>query len=138
LYYDGGDPVPPPGPPDPGPRTAIVRLACGGADFANPQFIDGNANHKPGDPYLYEIDANTKYACGVGLGGGAIFLIILLVLGVVYVAGGFIYNKAIKKEPGLGFPNEEFWKDSPGMAKDGVMFLLSKITGGKVGYTAVS
>ena len=30
LKYEFGDPVPPPGPPDPGPREAFIFISCGG------------------------------------------------------------------------------------------------------------
>jgi len=58
MFYDGGDPVPPPGPPDPGARQCKIVLTMGDSgDFTNFKFIDDNQNHKPGDPYIYEIDA---------------------------------------------------------------------------------
>jgi len=137
LKYQGGDPVPPPGPPDPGAREAEVRLKCGTSAMSNMKYIDANGRKAPDGNYLYEIDADSSYACGGAMSGGWWFIIILLILFVVYIIGGFVYNKLIKKEEGIGFPHAEFWKESPGMAKDGVMFLMSKITGGKVGYSSV-
>jgi hypothetical protein len=136
VHYDQGDPVAGPDPPA-GPRKATVRLTCGSSPWSDPLFID--AVHKPSDDaYIYEVDAKSSFVCSlVGISGGTIFLIILLVLVVVYIIGGIIFNKAIKKEDGIGFPHIEFWKDSPFMAKDGVMFLASKVTGGRVGYADV-
>jgi len=59
LNYTGGDPVPPPGPPSPGPRTAYAVISPGNKNntLYNLKFVDHNQNHKPGDPYVWEIDA---------------------------------------------------------------------------------
>jgi len=59
YYFKGGDPVPPPGPPDPGPRQAIIKLFKGRENrLTNFSFIDGNQNHKPWETYTFEITAN--------------------------------------------------------------------------------
>jgi len=135
MMYTGGDPVVGPS-PDPGAREALVRLSCGSGAMTGTSFIDANGRKAPDGAYLYEIDGSSSYACG-GMSGGWWFIIILIILAVVYVIGGIIYNKAVKKEEGSGFPNLDFWVETPALAKEGVMFLLSKITGGKVGYSSV-
>eukprot|EP01006_Ploeotia_vitrea_P013553 TRINITY_DN3539_c0_g1_i1.p1 TRINITY_DN3539_c0_g1~~TRINITY_DN3539_c0_g1_i1.p1 ORF type:complete len:286 (+),score=30.40 TRINITY_DN3539_c0_g1_i1:46-903(+) len=57
---------------------------------------------------------------------GWIFIIILIVAAVGYIAGGLVFNIAVKKVRGIeAFPNIEFWKDFPSLVKDGVMFSLS-------------
>jgi len=129
LHYSHGDPVPPPGPPDPGPRIAVVRLKCGTSDWANPTFIDAGSKDFNGE-YLYEIDADSKYACSL-LSGGTIFLIILIVLIVVYIVAGLIYNKV--RHDKVEFPNLDFWKDAPFLATGGCKFLAFKLSGGRIG-----
>jgi len=66
---------------------------------------------------------------GGGLGGGAIFLIILVSVLFMYIVGGIIYNKFVKKE-GVSHPHLETLKGIPGLVKDGCMFTISKIKRG--------
>lgn len=138
LKYTGGDPVPPPGPPDPGPREAIVRLTCGSAAFGDALYVDASNRPKDGNAYVYEVDAKSSYACG-GVSGGTVFIIILICLIVVYIVAGIIVNKFVRHEETMDkiFPHFEFWKESPILAKEGTMFVLSKVTGGRVGYSSV-
>ena len=43
LKYTGGDPVPPPGPPDPGAREAFVFITCDGSSVIGPwTYIDAS------------------------------------------------------------------------------------------------
>ena len=43
LKYTGGDPVPPPGPPDPGPREAYIFVKCGGSTTIGPwTYVDAS------------------------------------------------------------------------------------------------
>jgi len=67
LNYSSGDPVPPPGPPFPGPREARIILMPGEkstlTDFV---YIDGNQDHHPGDIYMYYISVYAPTnPCGV-------------------------------------------------------------------------
>jgi len=139
LHYDtGGDPVTG---AQPGPRQAVVTVSCGPAPWTLSTYLDGAQNRK-GTTYLYGIIGTSQYACGAGgkVSGGGIFMILLLVCVVVYLLGGVIYSKAILKEPGiLVFPPAQvaFWHEAPGLAKDGVMWTLGKVTQGKFGYTQV-
>ncbi|XP_066919936.1 uncharacterized protein [Clytia hemisphaerica] len=64
-----------------------------------------------------------------GLSKGSILCISLLVISVVYIVGGILINKYVRKvdESTSLCPNAEFWKVLPGYIKDGFMFTKSKI-----------
>jgi len=93
------------------------------------------------DPKLhYKFQWNTKYGCPVnekiagvgGLSGGSIILITLLVVTVVYFVGGVLLLKFWKKKEGTEVvPNVEFWISIPGLVRDGGVFIVQKIRGGK-------
>ncbi|GAM29184.1 hypothetical protein SAMD00019534_123600 [Acytostelium subglobosum LB1] len=66
-----------------------------------------------------------------GIGGGWIFVIILLCSATVYIVAGIIINYKVRGLQGKElFPNVTFWSDTlPGLLKDGVLFIKGKITG---------
>jgi hypothetical protein len=72
-----------------------------------------------------------------GLSGGDVFLIIFFVGFAVYFIAGAGYNYYRQKEGIELIPNVEFWRDLPFLCKDGVMFIVNKITGGSGGYSSV-
>jgi len=88
---------------------------------------------------LYQIRMKSKYACPIkggiagevsGLSGGSIFLIIVLIAAVLYLSIGSIVMWKVKGHSGIEvIPNIEFWKDLPGLIKDGVLLIRSKFTG---------
>lgn len=116
-----------------GNRQFEIDLTCDyKTDIGAPVFTEEN-------PKLhYNFQWATKYACpkgssggggGGGLSGGSIFLIILLVGGVVYLVGGILFNKFKRQATGVEIiPNVGFWTSLPGLIKDGVMFIVHKIT----------
>lgn len=60
------------------------------------------------------------------MSGGSVFLIIVLVFTIVYVAGGIAYNKFVKGLTGAQTcPNLGFWMAIPGLVNAGVRFSLS-------------
>ncbi|EGG19546.1 mannose-6-phosphate receptor domain-containing protein [Cavenderia fasciculata] len=66
-----------------------------------------------------------------GIGGGWIFIIILLVATTVYILAGIGFNYKVRNLRGKEmFPNYAFWADFPGLLKDGVLFIKSKVSGG--------
>ena len=87
-------------------REAIVTYLCDKSlheheiSFSNDVKLVGRS--------LY-ISAHSKAVCTAssGLSGGAIFLIILACLIVVYIIGGFAYS--LIKEGTLSFPHKDFW-----------------------------
>eukprot|EP00111_Clytia_hemisphaerica_P009524 TCONS_00027924-protein len=82
---------------------------------------------------------SSKYGCVVSGGGGGssgkngistgtILCIVLLVLIIVYMVSGILINKYVRKvEKGDEFPNKNFWKDFPGLIKDGFAFTYHQI-----------
>ncbi|XP_023024128.2 cation-dependent mannose-6-phosphate receptor [Leptinotarsa decemlineata] len=61
-----------------------------------------------------------------GLSGGSVFLIILIVLATVYFIGGALISYFIRGARGVEIvPNIDFWRNLPGLVKDGAIFLLS-------------
>jgi len=66
LKHTGGDPIPPPGPPDPGPRETIIFIHCGGSEpVGNWQYVDASDNPKDGNTYQYWLITTTNL-CGSG------------------------------------------------------------------------
>lgn len=61
---------------------------------------------------------------GLSLGSG--ILIFLACLVFVYLVGGIVYNKKVRPSDDL-FPGVGFWREVPGLVKDGCSFTLAKI-----------
>jgi len=73
-----------------------------------------------------------------GLTFGGYFLIILPVLLVVYVVVFVLINRFARQQTGLDMlPHRGFWGAIPGYTKDGVMFLVSRVTGKGGNYQSV-
>jgi len=59
-----------------------------------------------------------------GLSGGSLFLIIVVIVVPLYVVIGCIYKSKAQGTAGMeSCPNIEFWRDLPGLIKDGFKFL---------------
>jgi len=95
----------------------------------------------------YNVNMKSKYACPIGGGGGGgssglsggwIFVIILLCGGVLYLLVGVVVKwKVMNTEPGTELiPNIDFWRDLPGLIKDGFVFVKNKLTGA-AGYSSL-
>lgn len=71
----------------------------------------------------YTIVWRTSAACagGGGLGGGWIFILILLGIVFIYVVGGVIFMYVTTKE--LTFPNCEFWTYFFELVREGFLFV---------------
>lgn len=66
-----------------------------------------------------------------GMSWGTLTLILVGVGLVVYLAGGCAYNVRYKSMSGItALPQFEFWKQIPGLVKDGLKFTWSKIKNG--------
>jgi hypothetical protein len=89
----------------------------------------------------YVFTFKSMYACessggGGGLGGW-IFVIIVLVGFVLFLVVGSIYKWKVKGASGSDvIPLIDFWKDLPGLIKDGCLFAWAKLTC-KSDYTSV-
>jgi hypothetical protein len=64
-----------------------------------------------------------------GIGGGTVFLIILIVVIPVYIIAGCVYMRKQKGTTTMAesCPHSEFWFAFPGLIKDGCMFTAAKI-----------
>ncbi|CAH1109715.1 unnamed protein product [Psylliodes chrysocephalus] len=61
-----------------------------------------------------------------GMSGGSVFLLILFIVASIYIIGGAALLYFIRGARGVEMiPNIEFWKNLPGLVKDGAIFLLS-------------
>jgi len=59
LTYFGGDPIPPPGPPEPGNRETLIIINPGDTNtLENLTFIDSNGHKDPDGNYVSRITAN--------------------------------------------------------------------------------
>jgi hypothetical protein len=66
-----------------------------------------------------------------GLSFGSIFLIIVLVVTVVYVVGGCIFKTQKQGTKGIeSCPNIDFWRELPGLTKDGFSYTFNMIRSG--------
>ncbi|EFA75184.1 hypothetical protein PPL_11258 [Heterostelium album PN500] len=119
------------------PRVLELDMQCTpGAGYV----IKGGAEN-PTTKCLYQVSFSSGYACpgtphegGTpkkgGLGGGWIFVIILVVSISVYILVGLAVNFKVRGLRGKEmFPNYTFWSDFPGLMKDGVLFIKGKVTG---------
>jgi len=112
-------------------RTAKVSFTCTGS--TSPTFtVSEDAN------CVFNLGLNANCGSGGGGGGGGdgpsggtVFIIILVVLIPVYVVVGCIYKAKTKGTTGVeSCPNIDFWRDLPGLVKDGFRFVFSKCRGG--------
>jgi len=72
------------------------------------------------------------------MSGGLVFIIILLVVTPVYIVVGCIYKAKTKGTTGIeSCPNIDFWRDLPGLVKDGFRFVIGKCRGGGGSYQTV-
>ncbi|CAF0928293.1 unnamed protein product [Adineta steineri] len=72
------------------------------------------------------------------LGGGAVFILILVILAMIYLIGFMTFNKFQRHESGINIlPHRQFWISLPGYALDGILFTLRKVTSKGTTYTAV-
>eukprot|EP00794_Sanderia_malayensis_P003091 gene3091-3557_t len=92
--------------------TLVTKCACPGTCSYSPNGSTSSGSKK--------------------LSTGSILCITLLVLVVVYLVGGVIFNKFhLQKEGSDVIPNKSFWTSLPPLAKDGFVFVSGKIRGTK-------
>lgn len=89
--------------------TYPTPLACGGGSGPS----GGGSGHKK-----------------KGLSGGWVFIIILCVVLPLYVVGGCVYKSQKQGATGMEkCPNIDFWRNLPGLCKDGCVFTFRKLRG---------
>ena len=122
--------------------SSTVNVICGTGDDSL-QAVNENVNCK------WSFTLNSAYVCtltassggssaGKGLSGGSIFLILFFVGAFVYLVGGILFNKYKRGLSGSELiPNIGFWRDLPGLVKDGCVFSFNKVRalcgGGRTG-----
>jgi len=122
------------------PRQTILTLVCdkGGVESSLVSITE------PGT-CIYDITIKSKYACPIGGGGGVgglsggwVFVIILICGTALYLIVGVVVKwQVMHTEPGVELiPNIDFWRELPGLIKDGFFFVKSKITGA-AGYSSL-
>lgn len=115
----------------PAARRMTVTYTCD--EGASKPSLSKVAEPMPCD---YTFTMTTKQACPnlsqAGLGGMSLGTLLLILIGVsvvIYIGAGIAINvKKFGKTGVEAFPNLEFWKSIPGLAKDGVMFVVNKVT----------
>jgi len=120
-------------------RTAVVTFTCGST--TSPTFTvgeDDKCNFALGFAANCGGGSNPDGDNGGGMSGGTILLILVIVLVPVYIVIGCIYKAKTKGTTGVeSCPNVEFWRDLPGLVKDGFRFTFSKCRGGGGTYNQV-
>jgi Autophagy-related protein 27 len=115
------------------PRTSTIIFSC------DPDHQVGTLTTSKGaNDCDYVINFPTSIACGggggspsksKGLSGGWVFIIILLCVTPVYIAGGCYWNH--RKNPEATWrekcPHAGFWAAIPGLTKDGCVFTYQKL-----------
>eukprot|EP00479_Gromia_sphaerica_P009012 TRINITY_DN3663_c0_g1_i2.p1 TRINITY_DN3663_c0_g1~~TRINITY_DN3663_c0_g1_i2.p1 ORF type:complete len:143 (-),score=40.68 TRINITY_DN3663_c0_g1_i2:310-708(-) len=87
----------------------------------------------------WTFSVDSPFACagsggggGGGVSGGWVFVIILLVCSFLYIVVGFLYKTRSKGTSGAeSIPNIEFWRQLPGLVKDGCSYTWGLIRGPK-------
>ncbi|GFN75356.1 cation-dependent mannose-6-phosphate receptor [Plakobranchus ocellatus] len=81
-------------------------------------------------PITYNLRLDTVFAClerpgssSSGLSAGSVLVILFFVAIVIYLVGGTLFLKYVRKAEGKEtIPNYEFWTDFPSLVKDGILF----------------
>lgn len=114
-----------------GPRRAVFNWDCSGTSSSPTTMV---VTEDTDCIYAISIVADCSGsgadgAGSTGISGGWIFIIIVLVVVPIYLAGGFVYNWKVKgTATGTeSLPNISFWRDFPGLVKDGFFFFKSKL-----------
>lgn len=102
-------------------RTMVMIMCKPGETTGRLRWVEENSN-KTGDCYyLFELDHEA--ACmpqPTGLSTGSVICIIMASFVVIYLVGGVVYMRLIRKAKGLNqIPNYEFWRDFGALQADG-------------------
>lgn len=115
------------------PRTTRLTFLCDPA--ADLQVV--NLMQPATNPCEYDLTVKTKWACAGtaapdgasshALSGGWVFVILVLVLSAVYVAGGCLWNYKFHPTSAHYFPHLDSWKYLVGLVQDGCRFSWKKL-----------
>jgi len=117
-------------------RKASFLIYCSESQDLN--FVQSKINSKDVTKCSLEFSIKSPAGCRIGYGSGAkksaIILFWIVIVFVIYAVAGYFYNNKVKGKNGIeAFPNLEFWKEMPGLVRDGVKFSFEKIC---VGFEA--
>ena len=88
----------------------------------------GNKGGSEGIVLMYWLCENDECRCTPtkGMDGYTVFLVLFLVGGSFYLVVGTALNKRKNPDQGVleSLPNKRFWKELPGLAKDGCVFVF--------------
>jgi hypothetical protein len=111
------------------PRVGVIQYKCG-SGTSDTMTVSEEPN-----TCVFTLVLESKYACvgggdddggSSGLSGGWIFIIILVVVIPVYIVAGCIYKTTKAGTSGIeSCPNIDFWRDLPGLIKDGFRWVFS-------------
>ncbi|XP_013380070.1 uncharacterized protein LOC106151385 [Lingula anatina] len=96
--------------------------------------VTGDATYKAntGNTSPYTLTVTHASACpshntgNTGISGGTVLIIVFVVLLLVYVIAGIIFNKVRRQASGAELiPNANFWKGFPFLVKDGAVFVFT-------------
>ncbi|KAK5580198.1 hypothetical protein RB653_000211 [Dictyostelium firmibasis] len=109
-------------------RTTFLQLSCA---KPNTQFeVTSVVEPQSTGGVACQLTININIPCkSTFIGGGWIFIIVILSVAVLYIIVGSIINWKVRHQHGSQiFPNIEFWKNFGCLIKDGVFFIKGKIT----------
>ncbi|XP_069111001.1 cation-dependent mannose-6-phosphate receptor-like [Argopecten irradians] len=100
------------------PRVGQVSVVCSDEEASFVHISNPNLT-------TYSFQLKTKYACKPsGLSPGSVMLIIFFVLLLVYIIGGILFMRYVRKAQGVEMiPNREMWAELPLLIKDGILFV---------------
>lgn len=111
-------------------RSASFLVYCAETQDAN--FAQSKINSKDVTKCSLEFSIKSPAGCRIGYGSGmrksTIILFWVVVVFLIYAVGGSAYNIKVKGKSGVeAFPNLEFWREVPGLVRDGTKFTFEKI-----------
>ncbi|RNA00049.1 cation-dependent mannose-6-phosphate receptor-like, partial [Brachionus plicatilis] len=110
--------------------TSRIRCEC-----LDMQSFDFYSESPKGN---YQFILKSKHCCPEkksGLGFGSVILIIFVSVPFIYLIGGIVFLKFIKKKNGTEMiPNYQFWSSLPNYVRTGSAYAMSKISGNNSTY----
>ncbi|XP_077979002.1 cation-dependent mannose-6-phosphate receptor-like [Glandiceps talaboti] len=119
-------------------RTSQVKLVC--SDSKDELVAHGETGS---GTKIYTFDLKSRHCCPPGalseaLSIGSILCIIALVLVIVYLVGGVLFMKFVKKETGSDLiPNKGFWTELPMLVKDGAKYATTPCSKSSKAYDEI-
>ena len=113
-------------------RKASFLIYC--AENQETNFVQTKINSNTITKCNLEFSIKSPAGCRIGYGSGTgrkseIILFWIVIVFLIYAVAGYIYNSKYKGKNGIeAFPNLEFWKELPGLVKDGIKFSCEKMS----------